>query len=73
MELAIITLAALTGVATVLIVGGQLNAYPGHHAVPIPHRPTSPMDEAERILATRYAKGEIGPDEYSRMLSILRR
>ena len=73
MELAIITLALLTGVATVLIVGGRVGAYPGHHSVAIPNRPTSPMDEAERILATRYARGEITPDEYSRMLAVLRR
>jgi len=35
--------------------------------------PTSPLDEAERILARRYAKSEITAEEYSRMLSILRR
>jgi len=33
---------------------------------------TSPLDEAERILAARYARGAITPDEYRRMLSILR-
>jgi len=32
----------------------------------------SPMDEAERILAARYARGEITPQEYQRMLVILR-
>lgn len=32
----------------------------------------SPLDEAERILAARYARGEITPREYQRMLSILR-
>jgi uncharacterized membrane protein len=35
--------------------------------------PTSPLDEAERILAHRYAKGEISAEEYDRMLVILRR
>jgi len=73
MGLAIITLAALTGVAAILIIGGQNGSYIGSHLSSIPSHPTSPMDEAERILATRYAKGEFTPDEYSRMLSILRR
>ena len=73
MGLAIIALAGLTGVAAVLIMGGRIGTYAGHHSTAIPSRPTSPMDEAERILAARYAKGEITPDEYSRMLSVLRR
>jgi len=34
--------------------------------------PRSPLDEAERILAARYARGEITPQEYQRMLTILR-
>jgi len=33
---------------------------------------TSPLDEAERILTARYASGTIAPDEYRRMLAILR-
>jgi uncharacterized membrane protein len=32
----------------------------------------SPLDEAERILSARYARGDITPDEYRRMLVILR-
>ena len=36
-------------------------------------RPVSPLDEAERILARRYARAEITAEEYSRMLAILRR
>lgn len=36
-------------------------------------RPLSPLDEAERILARRYAQAEITAEEYSRMLVILRR
>jgi uncharacterized membrane protein len=39
------------------------------HAV---RRGTSPVDEAERLLARRYAKGQINADEYERMLVILR-
>lgn len=33
----------------------------------------SPIDEAERILSRRYAVGQISAEEYSRMLTILRR
>jgi uncharacterized membrane protein len=32
----------------------------------------SPLDEAQRILAARYACGDIAPDAYRRMLAILR-
>ena len=71
MGVAIITLAGLTGVAAALIMSGHIGAYPRVAAVsPVPE---SPMDEAERILAGRYAKGEIDSDEYARMLTILRR
>jgi len=35
-------------------------------------RPTSPVDEAERVLARRYARGSITSDEYRRMMAILR-
>lgn len=73
MGAAIITLAGLTGVAAMLIVGGQHLALSGGRVSAIASSPASPLDEAERILARRYAKGEITPDEYSRMLSILRR
>lgn len=38
-----------------------------------PSRATSPFDEAERILAQRYAKAEITAEEYGRMLAIIRR
>jgi len=36
-------------------------------------RPTSPVDEAERVLSRRYAKGAISADEYRRMMAILHR
>lgn len=35
--------------------------------------PVSPLDEAERILAQRYARREISAEEYERMLTILKR
>ena len=35
--------------------------------------PISPLDEAERILARRYARREITTEEYERMLTILKR
>lgn len=73
MGLAIVTLAGLTGAAAILIISGQSGVFAGSELAAIPSHPTSPMDEAERILADRFAKGEFTPDEYSRMLSILRR
>jgi uncharacterized membrane protein len=38
-----------------------------------PARAVSPFDEAERILSSRYARGQITPEEYERMLTVLRR
>jgi uncharacterized membrane protein len=73
MGLVILALAGLTGVAAILIVSGNTHAFSGNHLASAPSRPVSPLDEAERILGSRYAKGEITPDEYSRMISILRR
>jgi uncharacterized membrane protein len=35
--------------------------------------PSSPVDEAERVLSRRYARGAISSDEYDRMMAILRR
>jgi len=35
--------------------------------------PASPVDEAERVLSRRYARGTISADEYDRMMAILRR
>jgi uncharacterized membrane protein len=35
--------------------------------------PSSPVDEAERVLSRRYARGRISSDEYDRMMAILRR
>lgn len=35
--------------------------------------PASPVDHAERILASRYARGLITAEEYERMLAVLRR
>jgi uncharacterized membrane protein len=36
-------------------------------------RPASPVDEAERVLSRRYARGAINADEYDKMMAILRR
>ncbi|NTU72277.1 MAG: hypothetical protein HGB10_10750 [Coriobacteriia bacterium] len=73
MQLTIIALAAFTGVAVSLIVASYLGTYAStHRAVPV-SAPVAPLDEAERLLARRYARDEITHDEYSRMLCILRR
>jgi uncharacterized membrane protein len=35
--------------------------------------PSSPLDHAEKILASRYARHEISAEEYGRMLVVLRK
>ncbi len=35
-------------------------------------RPSSPVDEAERVISRRYARGMISSEEYGRMMAILR-
>lgn len=70
MEFGIILLAGAMA-ATVYLVGRKTGALARLHALPAQH--TSPMDEAERILTYRYAKGEITRDEFARMMAILRR
>lgn len=35
--------------------------------------PESPLAEAQRILASRYAQGTVTSEEYERMLAVLRR
>lgn len=63
---------ALTAVTAVVVTGAYLHirqaVSPQTHPLP-----TSPLDSAERILANRYARGLISPDEYERMTAILRR
>ena len=72
MGYAMILVAGVTGLIAMLLVGRQNGVFAGH-AAHIPSHHTSPLDEAQRILRHRYAKGEITPEEYSRMLVILRR
>lgn len=64
-------IAAVAAAAVLLYVAG------GRHTVrtePIGRTvPLSPLDEAERILASRYARGTIDAEEYDRMLAVLRR
>lgn len=72
MLIAMLSVIGLTAAMALVIVGqrsGQLAA--AQHAPTL--RSRSPIDEAERILAHRYAKGDISAEEYDRMLSILRR
>jgi uncharacterized membrane protein len=72
MLLAAIVVIGLSALAAVAIVRRRDGVFVGTQ----PARATrgnSPVDEAERILAQRYAKGEITADEYNRMLAILRR
>ena len=65
-------IAAIVGAtAIVLVLTRHGNAFAT--STPIASHPVSPLDEAERILARRYAQAEITAEEYSRMLAILRR
>jgi uncharacterized membrane protein len=68
MVVGIIAVAITAAVAIVLL--SQHRPAPAQYAG---HRGVSPLDEAERILAHRYARREIDTEEYERMLSILRR
>jgi len=63
---------SLTAVAAFAIVSHRDGVFAGAQAVRIEHGDT-PIDEAERILSHRYARGEITAEEYERMLVILRR
>lgn len=65
----IAALTLLIAVATIVSGAGHLSRRPAPRAV----RSNSPLDEAERILSRRYARGEITFEEYDRMLVILRR
>ena len=65
-------IAALTSLfAVVTIVTGA--SHLSRRPMPGATRSSSPLDEAERILSRRYARGEISFEEYDRMLVILRR
>jgi uncharacterized membrane protein len=60
--------------AALMLLAAWAYSFSGLRSVPGPARvPQSPLDEAERIVTARYAHGTITPDEYERMLSILRR
>lgn len=63
--------AAIVGATAVVLV---LTRHDGSFASTAPMTSThvSPLDEAERILARRYAQAEISAEEYKRMLTILR-
>jgi|GEM_PF-2108771 len=72
MGLAIIAMAVITGLVAAFVISDQHGTFSGYRVSPV-SGPVSPLDEAERILAGRYARGEITPDEFSRMLAVLRR
>jgi uncharacterized membrane protein len=71
MLLATTVVIGLTAIAAVTIFG-----YGNRHSAPQLARPVhgrTPADEAERILARRYVRGEITTEEFDRMMVILRR
>lgn len=63
-------LAAVAVVAFALVVAGidSVRTQPLGRVTP-----RSPLDEAERILASRYARRLITAEEYDRMTAVLRR
>ena len=73
MAFAIIMFAGLMGVVAMIAIGREDGVFAHGNMARLPKHPTSPLDEAERILTSRYAKGEITADEFMRMQAILRR
>lgn len=72
MLLVIIAAIVVTSSAAIAIAGHRDGSLVGATTVHS-FRATTPLDEAERILARRYARGEISAEEYDRMLAVLRR
>lgn len=60
-------------VSITLIAAAALAVAAGRAGDRAPAPLRSPLDEAERILARRYARGEITFREYGRMVAVLRR
>ncbi len=67
---------AMSGVVVLTSLAAIVLFSRGHTLAHSAYRPAthvaSPVDEAERIIARRYARGEITAEEYDRMLVILR-
>ena len=59
-------------IASVLVLA-MLMALSLLRAVPARRTPTTPLEQAERILAARYARGQLSAREYERSLAVLRR
>ena len=72
MLLPMIAVAGLTALTAIAIVSHRDGALVGHRHAHLSVG-SSPMDQAERILAQRYRNREITAEEYDRMLVILRR
>lgn len=71
MSIMAIGISALVAFATLSLITRNNSVFAT--AAPVSTRPSSPLDEAERILARRYATGEITAEAYERMLVIVRR
>lgn len=70
MDAGLIAALTLLFAVTAIVIGvGHLSRRP---APRVAHN-SSPLDEAERILSRRYARGEIDFEEYDRMRALLRR
>ncbi len=67
------TAAVLASIALALMAVWAITTSHPSGAPSSTRKPVSPLDEAERILTARYARGIISTQEYERMLVILRR
>lgn len=68
MTMILVTAFAFAAVALFVMLAAR-----SHQTAPRVTKPTTPLDHAERILASRYARGVITAEEYERMLTVLRR
>ena len=67
MVITVMTASAIIAFATL-----SLMTRDNRFAAAVPSDPSSPVIDAERILARRYAAGEITSESYERMLTIIR-
>lgn len=67
------TLMAASALVVAFVLSELITARAASHAAPRRCVAPTPVDEAERILTGRFARGEITFEEYDRMRTILRR
>jgi uncharacterized membrane protein len=68
-----VTVILIAAMAAAAVLFMARTARPSTSAGTIARSGVPTLDHAERILANRYARGQITVDEYGRMLAVLRR